>query len=438
MDVVVVGAGIVGLAVARELLRRWPRLHLAVVDKEDQIAAHQSGHNSGVIHSGLYYAPGSLKARLCVAGSRALVRYCDEHGIPYELSGKVIVATEESELPRLEELQRRGIANGVEGLELIGPERLREIEPHAAGRRALYSPRTGIVDYTVVAHSYAADVTAAGGQILTGRAVTATVRANSKVILVTTRGGIETRFLITCAGLYADRVAAMTGASRDPRIVPFRGDYYVLQPERASLVRSMIYPVPDPSFPFLGVHFTRRMEGGVWLGPNAVLAFAREGYRRLQVDPGDLIEALTYRGFQALAGKFWKTGLGEIYRDFSKGAFLKALQRYMPELTDADLLTGPAGVRAQALSPDGKLVDDFVIHGDANVLHVRNAPSPAATSSLAIAETIADAAADSFHLEEAASRLFPGGGPHLDPAGERSPQGHGEDTEDTEAEASSC
>lgn len=407
MDVVVVGAGIVGLAVARELLHRWPDLKLAVVDKEDRIAAHQSGHNSGVIHSGIYYAPGSLKARLCVAGGRALVRYCDEHDIPYELSGKVIVATDESELPRLEELQRRGIANGVGELEMIGPERLREIEPAAAAIRALYSPKTGIIDYVAVARGYAADVTAAGGQILTGRTVTAIVRSGPNVVLVTSEGVIESRFLITCAGLHADRVAAMTGAPRDPRIVPFRGDYYVLRPEKANLVRSMIYPVPDPAFPFLGVHFTRRLEGGVWLGPNAVLAFAREGYQRLTTNPRDLLEALSYRGFQALAVKYWRTGLGEMYRDFNKAAFLQALQRYMPELTEDDLIVGPAGVRAQALSPDGKLVDDFVINGDANVMHVRNAPSPAATSSLAIASYIADAAADSFRLDDERPRPQP-------------------------------
>jgi L-2-hydroxyglutarate oxidase len=408
MDVVIVGAGIVGLAVAREMLRRWPHLQLAVIDKENRIAAHQSGHNSGVIHSGIYYVPGSLKARLCVAGGRALVRYCDEHGIPYELSGKVIVATDDSEVPRLEDLHRRGTENGVEGLEMIGPERLREIEPHATGIRALYSPKTGIVDYVAVARSYAEDVTAAGGEILTGRIVTSIVRSNAKAILITNRGGIDSRFLITCAGLYADRIAAMTGAPGDPRIVPFRGDYYILRPERANLVYSMIYPVPDPSFPFLGVHFTRRTDGSVWLGPNAVLAFAREGYQRLKIDPGDLLDALSYRGFQALASKYWRTGLEEMYRDFSKPAFLKSLQRYMPELTEADLEVGPAGVRAQALSPDGKLVDDFVINGDANVMHVRNAPSPAATSSLAIAEYIADRAAESFRLDELKQRLYSG------------------------------
>ncbi len=425
MDVVVVGAGIVGLAVARELLRRWPGLQLAVVEKEDRIAAHQSGHNSGVIHSGLYYAPGSLKAKLCVAGGRALVRYCDEHDIPYALSGKVIVATDPAELPRLDELHRRGQANGVEGLEVIGPERLREIEPSAVGIRALYSPRTGVIDYVAVCRSYAADVAALGGEILTGRSVDAIIPRDAKVVVATSEGVLETRYLITCAGLYSDQIAAMTGSPRDPRIVPFRGDYYILRPERADLVRSMIYPVPDPSFPFLGVHFTRRIEGGVWLGPNAVLAFAREGYHRLFIHPRELLDSLSYRGFLALAGKYWRTGIGEMYRDFSKPAFLRALQRYVPDLTEDDLIEGPSGVRAQALSRDGKLVDDFVIDGDARVMHVRNAPSPAATSSLAIGAYIADRAAESFHLDELRPRLYPGAEAPASQSGSAEPSANG-------------
>jgi L-2-hydroxyglutarate oxidase LhgO len=400
MDVVVVGAGIVGLATARAMLRRWPELRLVIVDKETKLAAHQSGHNSGVIHSGIYYAPGSLKARLCVAGSRALTAYCDEHGIGYERCGKVIVATTEAELPRLDELYRRGQANGVVGLEMIGPERLRELEPHAVGLRALYSPSTGIVDFLDVAKSYANDVETLGGEIRLGYGVNAIRRTGSNVVVETSGGAIETRFLITCAGLQSDRVAAMTGAPREPRIVPFRGDYWVLRANKESLVRSMIYPVPDPAFPFLGVHFTRRYKGGVWLGPNAVLAFAREGYHRLTVNPSELLEVLTYRGFQALAAQYWRTGLDEMYRDYSKVGFLRALQRYMPELTETDLVMGPSGVRAQALSEAGKLVDDFVINQDANVMHVRNAPSPAATSSLAIADYIADAAAKSFALDQ--------------------------------------
>lgn len=407
MDVLVVGAGLVGLATAREILMRWPRTRLTVVDKEPRVAAHQSGHNSGVIHSGIYYAPGSLKARLCVTGRRSLLRYCDEHGIAYDLCGKVIVATDDSELPRLEELHRRGVANGVEGLDVIGPERLRELEPRAVGIRALHSPSTGIVDYLAVATSYAADVRSLGGEILFGRWVKGIRRDGTGVVVETSLGAIECRHLITCAGLYSDRIAAMTGAPPDPRIVPFRGDYYILRSEKADWVRSMIYPVPDPAFPFLGVHFTRRMDGAVWLGPNAVLAFAREGYTRLTFNPSDLIEVLAYRGFQSLAAKYWRTGLDEMRRDFSKAGFLLALRRFMPDLVESDLLPGPAGVRAQALARDGKLVDDFVIHQDANVMHVRNAPSPAATSSLAIAETIAVEAAAAFGLDGLSSLSYP-------------------------------
>jgi L-2-hydroxyglutarate oxidase LhgO len=276
------------------------------------------------------------------------------------------------------------------------------------GIRALHSPRTGIVDFLRIARAYAADVEAAGGEIRTGRAVIGIRRPGQQVVVETTAGPIETRYLITCAGLYSDRLAALTGAPRDPQIVPFRGDYCILRPEKADWVRSMIYPVPDPSFPFLGVHFTRRIEGGVWLGPNAVLAFAREGYERLKIDPAELWETLRYPGFRALATKYWRTGLGEMYRDFRQSAFVEALRRYMPDLSASDVLPGPAGVRAQALAPDGALVDDFVIHGDENVMHVRNAPSPGATSSLAIAEYIADAAKEAFALDEARPRRFGG------------------------------
>jgi L-2-hydroxyglutarate oxidase LhgO len=414
MDVVVVGAGIVGLATAREILTRWPKLRLAVVEKEAAVGAHQSGHNSGVVHSGIYYAPGSLKARLCVDGGRALRRYCDERAIPYDLCGKVIVATDESELPRFEELHRRGVANGVEGLEVIGPEQLREIEPHAVGIRALHSPRTGIIDYGAVVKSYAADVTSLGGVILLGRLVKGIARQGADVVVETPLGDVETRYLITCAGLYSDRVATMTGAPRDPRIVPFRGDYYVLRPEKEDWVRSMIYPVPDPAFPFLGVHFTRRIGGGVWLGPNAVLAFAREGYTRLTFNPSELIEVFAYRGFRSLATKYWRVGLDEMRRDFSKVGFLESLRRYMPDLVEEDLVPGPSGVRAQALDADGKLVDDFVIHQDKNVMHVRNAPSPAATSSLAIADYIANRAASVFDFDQLGSPVYPAIAPPSD------------------------
>jgi (S)-2-hydroxyglutarate dehydrogenase len=397
-DVVVVGAGIVGLASARELLRRRPGLRLAVVDKEPRIGAHQTGHNSGVIHSGIYYAPGSLKARLCVAGARELYAYCAANGIPTERCGKVIVATEESELGRLQTLYERGVANGVEGLEVIGPDRLRELEPHCAGIRALWSPCTGIVDYSLVAASYARDSRDAGGELHTGREVLGLRRAGDRMVLETAAGELETRRVLTCAGLHADRVAALSDGAREPRIVPFRGDYWQLRPAARRLSRNLIYPVPDPSFPFLGVHATRRIGSGeVWLGPNAVLAFAREGYRRRDLRPRDLAGALANRGFRRLARRYWRMGAAEMWRDWSKRAFWRSVQRYLPEVELADMVPGPSGVRAQALDASGALVDDFVVDAQGDrVLHVRNAPSPAATSSLAIGRLVADAAERTF------------------------------------------
>ncbi len=397
-DIAIIGGGIVGLATAMELLVRQPSLNLVVLEKENRIAQHQTGHNSGVIHSGIYYAPGSLKARTCVAGKERLLRFCDEHDIPYDLCGKVIVATREDELPRLQSLYERGIANGVPGLEMIGPERLRELEPYCLGIQALYSPTTGIVDYTRVAQAYAQEVESRGGSILTDHGVTAIEEHGPVYELQTASGPVEAEYIVSCAGLYSDRVARMTGAPSEPKIVPFRGDYYVLRPEKAYMVRGMIYPVPDPRFPFLGVHFTRRMDGSVWLGPNAVLAFAREGYGKLQVRPGDLLETLTYRGFGKLAFKFWRTGFDEMYRDFSKAGFLGALREYMPHLRMEDMEPGPSGVRAQALNWEGELVDDFVVNHQGRTLHVRNAPSPAATSSLAIADIIANTTQRVFAL----------------------------------------
>lgn len=402
-DLAVIGAGILGLGTAREVLRRHPDLRVVVIDKEPRIGVHQTGHNSGVIHSGIYYAPGSLKARLCVQGSREMYAFCAERSIPTDRCGKVIVAVNEDELPRLENLHQRGLANGVEGLEMIGPERLRELEPYCMGVKALWSPNTGIVDYSLVNAAYADDVRAAGAEILLGRAVTGLQMRTGEMLLATTGGEIEAKHVVACAGLYADRLARLTGGSGEPQIVPFRGDYWMLKPDKRHLARNLIYPVPDPSFPFLGVHFTRRIEdGSVWLGPNAVLAFAREGYERLHFQPGELLEALRFQGFQKLATKYWKTGLAEMIRDFSKMAFLRSLQVYVPSLTAADLMPGPSGVRAQALAPDGTLVDDFVFDVQGTqVIHVRNAPSPAATSSLAIARLIADKAEEVFSLPAA-------------------------------------
>lgn len=398
-DLAIIGGGLVGLATAMELLTRHPRLKLVVLEKESAIAQHQSGHNSGVLHGGIYYAPGSLKATACVAGKARLIEFCKEHGIVYDLVGKLIVATSEDELPRLDALYQRGLANGVPGLKLVDAGELREIEPYCGGIRAIHSPQTGIIDFSAVARAYAQEVASRGGGIRLNHEVRE-IRGSRGLYLVSTTGGdIETGAIVSCAGLYADRVARLTGAPDVPRIVPFRGDYYMLRPELSDRVRGMIYPVPDPRFPFLGVHFTRRINGDVWLGPNAVLAFAREGYGRLDVNLNDLRDALGFPGFQKLAAKFWRTGLEEYYRDFSKRAFLAALQRYMPDLTLADLVPGPSGVRAQALAADGALVDDFVVHQQGRALHVRNAPSPAATSSLAIAELIANRAAETLGLE---------------------------------------
>jgi len=406
-DIAIVGGGIVGLATARELLLRKPGLHLIVLEKDAAIASQQSGHNSGVLHTGIYYAPGSLKAQACVEGHRRLMTFCEEKGISYELCGKLIVALNENELPRLEELYRRGTANGVVGLELVGPERLREIEPHAAGIKAIYSPTTGIVDFVGVAHAYARSVQERGGEIVVGHRVTTIATRGASAMLITRRSSgrevgleIEATHVITCAGLQSDQVSAFGQGKRDVRIVPFRGDYYLLRPEKRRLVRALIYPVPDPRFPFLGVHFTRRLNGEIWAGPNAVLAFAREGYRRWDLAPGDLWDALSYRGFWKMAAKYWRTGLEEMYRDYSKQAYVKELQRYLPELRADDLLPGPSGVRAQAVASDGRLLDDFLIRRGERTIHVQNAPSPAATSSLMVASLIADQAESLFDLDQ--------------------------------------
>ena len=393
-DVVVIGAGIVGLATARELLGRYPRLRLIVLEKDSQVAQQQTGHNSGVLHAGIYYKPGSLKATLCTTGVRLLFDYCAEHGIPVDRCGKVIVATESDELPRLDDLYARGLANGVPGLERIGPERLRELEPHAAGIAGIWSPNTAIVDYGRVAEAYAADIQAAGGTIVTSCAVRGLRALPEGIRVRTERGGLWARAVVSCAGLQSDRVAVMAGAPRDSQIVPFRGDYYVLKPESRYLCCGMIYPVPDPELPFLGVHFTKRIDGAVWAGPNAVLAFAREGYRRTDLVPGDLAELARFPGFWRMAGQWWRTGVDEMARDYLKPLFVRALQRYVPACTAADVVPGPAGVRAQAVGQDGALVDDFLVYAADNMVHVRNAPSPAATSSLAIARLIADRAAE--------------------------------------------
>jgi L-2-hydroxyglutarate oxidase LhgO len=389
-DVVVVGAGLVGLATGRELLQRYPDRTLAILEKEPVIATHQSGRNSGVIHSGIYYAPGSLKARLCVEGASLLTGYCEEHGIPYQRLGKLIVATKEAELPRLDELFRRGQANGVAELTMLEANDISGVEQYARGLRAIHSPRTGIIDYREVARSFVKDIDDAGGSVRTGTAVSGLTRTSGSWALRTTTGTVVARSLITCAGLYSDVLARMTGASADPQIVPFRGDYWRLRPGRQILVRGLIYPVPDPTFPFLGVHFTKRFDGDLWLGPNAVLAFAREGYRLSTVRSSELFAMLRWPGLYQMGRRYWRTGLSEMYRAVSRRALHAELQRYVPDLKPDDIISGPSGVRAQALSRSGALVDDFVFSQEEGVLHVRNAPSPAATSCLAIARRIVD------------------------------------------------
>lgn len=400
VDVAVIGAGIVGLATARQLLERRPELRIVVLEREIEVAAHQSSHNSGVVHAGLYYEPGSQKALLCREGKGLLERYCEERGIPISWPGKLVVALDEGELPRLAQLRGRGLANGVDGLEEVGPERIRELEPHARGIRALWSPRTGITDFSRVARSFADDVRAMGAPVELSRPVTAIARRADGLVLATPRGPVHARAVIACAGLWSDRVAALTGdrTPDSPSIIPFRGDYYTLTGPARALVNGLIYPVPDPRFPFLGVHFTRRVDGEVWAGPNAVLALRRTGYRRRDAALPDLAAVVGDPGFRRLARRYWRTGIAEMWRDWSKRAFLRELQRYLPELRGDQIEFGPSGVRAQALRRDGTLVDDFDLAGAEHVLHVRNAPSPAATSSLAIGTRLADEAVSRFGL----------------------------------------
>jgi L-2-hydroxyglutarate oxidase LhgO len=396
-EIAIVGGGIVGLATALALTERFPRCTLGLIEKEPQLARHQTGHNSGVMHAGIYYKPGSYKAQLCVEGVGLMKAFCEANGVPYENCGKLVVATNADEVPRLQTLYERGTANSVHGLRMLEGAELCEIEPHARAVCGVHSPHTAIVDYGAVAQAMAAQLAQRGVQIRTGAAVRAIVCRSNELHLETSRGVVQARHLVNCAGLHADAVARLTGAQLAVRIIPFRGEYYTLRPERR-LVRGLVYPVPDPEFPFLGVHFTRRINGEVEAGPNAVLAFAREGYRMRTVNVADLLGVLAYRGFWAMAGRYWRTGSYEFYRSLSKRAFLRALQRLVPEVREDDLVPGGAGVRAQAVRPDGTLVDDFTITETANAIHVLNAPSPAATASLAIGRHIAALAGKSFGL----------------------------------------
>lgn len=397
-DLAVIGAGLVGLATAWQLQRRFPRLRIAVLEKEDAVAAHQSGHNTGVIHAGIYYRPGTLRARLCREGKAELETFAEARGIPFRRSGKLIVALRESEFARLDDLAGRARANGVQGIEILGPERIREIEPHLAGGRALWSPTSGVIHFPDVARALAAEVRAAGGEILTGRRVTAIRRLPEGMRLVTGGGDHLARRVVSCAGLHSDRVAAMTGDRGQLRIIPFRGDYWAFRPEARHLVKTMVNPVPDPRFPFLGVHFTRTVRDEVWAGPNAVLAFAREGYRFRHVSARDLAAVLGDAAFWKLARSYGRTAAGEFWRDLVKAACVRGLQAFLPELRAADLVPGPSGVRAQAVDSGGTLLDEFSFGESEGILHVRNAPSPGATASLAIGRHLAGRAAERFGL----------------------------------------
>ena len=391
-DVIIVGGGIVGLATALKTLQQNPSLKVLLVEKENVLAKHQTGNNSGVIHSGLYYKPGSLKARNCIHGYDLLVDFCRSHDIPFDLCGKIVVATEEKELPLLDNLYQRGQQNGLAGLRMLRAEQLREYEPHVNGVAGFFVPQTGIVDYKVVAEKYGEQIRLLGGEIVLGEKVIKVITSGQQVTVETTKATYSARLLINCGGLYSDKIARLASKNIDVKIIPFRGEYFKLRPEREHLVKNLIYPVPDPNFPFLGVHFTRMMRGGVEAGPNAVLAFSREGYRKTDINIAELTETLRWPGFQKVASRYWKTGLGEMYRSFSKTAFTKALQKLIPDIRENDLIEGGAGVRAQACDRTGGLVDDFLIYEEEKVVNVCNAPSPAATSSLSIGESVASIA----------------------------------------------
>lgn len=391
-DVVVIGGGIVGLATAYQLLKKKPNTKLALIEKETVLCKHQTGNNSGVIHSGLYYKPGSLKATNCINGYNMLLDFCNEENIPYELCGKVVVATDDFQKPLLENLYNRGLQNGLDRITKLSIEELKEIEPHVNGIAALKVPYTGIIDYTAVAEKYAEKIKSFGGEIFLGEKVEKISTSSSRSTVATSKQTLEAQLIINCGGLYSDKLARQTSDDVDLKIIPFRGEYFKLKPEKEYLVKHLIYPVPDPNFPFLGVHFTRMIDGGIEAGPNAVLAFRREGYKKSQIHLGELIESLMWPGFQKVAMKYWKTGFGEMYRSFSKAAFTKALQKLIPEIQENDLIDGGAGVRAQACDRTGGLLDDFAIYESDNAINVCNAPSPAATSSLSIGNTVSDLA----------------------------------------------
>jgi L-2-hydroxyglutarate oxidase len=397
-DVVVIGGGIVGLATTYQLLIRRPGLRLVLLEKEAELASHQTARNSGVVHSPNTYAQGSLKAALCLEGQRAALAFADAHHIPYEVCGELIVATEEGELPRLAAILERATENGVAGIRVVGSDEMREIEPHVRGIRGLHVPTTAIIDWREFALAIADEARTRGAEIRTTAAVTSIRVTDQETIVESTAGPVVTKNVISCAGLWSDKVAAMTDPDDSVRIVPFRGDYYTLRPEARHLCRALIYPVPDPRFPFLGVHLTRRIDGDIWAGPNAVLALARDGYRRSDIDLREAVSIFQFPGFRRVARRYLRTGLAELWRDWNRAAFLASIQRYVPAVGPTDVTFGPSGVRAQALRADGTLLDDFLVTESARVLHVRNAPSPAATASLAIGRELAERATALFAL----------------------------------------
>ena len=390
-DVTVVGGGIVGLATALRIKEQNPSLKLLIIEKEDVVAKHQTGHNSGVIHSGLYYKPGSLKATNCIRGYDMLLDFCQKEDIKYDLCGKIVVATRPEQISILDGLFERGKQNGLDGFKMLSAEQLKEYEPHVKGLKGFFVPQTGIIDYTDVCKKYLAKTQKLGGEIVFGEKVEGISTKNNVSVVKTSKNTYETKLVVNCAGLYSDKVGQMTDErANNLRITPFRGEYFEIKPEKQYLVKNLIYPVPDPNFPFLGVHFTRMIHGGVEAGPNAVLAFRREGYKKLDINFKELFETLAWPGFQKVAAKYWQTGLGEIYRSFSKAAFTKALQELIPEIQSEDLIPGGAGVRAQACDREGGLVDDFAIFENQQAINVCNAPSPAATSSLSIGQTVSE------------------------------------------------
>jgi len=389
-DVIIVGGGAVGLATALQLKTQNQNLKVVVIEKEPVVANHQTGNNSNVIHSGIYYKPGSLKAKNCLHGYNLLIDFCRKYEVPFDLCGKIIVATEEKEVPLLKTIFDRGQQNGLSNLKMLKAEQLKEYEPHVAGIGGIHVPQTGIVDYRVVAEKYAEVLQRNGGELKLGEKVTDIRMETSGVTVVTQKSSYSGKLMVNCAGLYSDKIARLTSAKVDVKIIPFRGEYYKLKKEKEYLVKTLIYPVPDPNFPFLGVHFTTMVGGGVECGPNAVLAFAREGYKKSDINLSELSETIAWPGFRKVVAKYWRTGLGEIHRSYSKAAFTKALQKLLPEIREEDLVVGGAGVRAQACDRTGGLLDDFLILEDKQVINVCNAPSPAATSSLSIGQTVAD------------------------------------------------